>query len=126
MLAVGARNAAAFSLSPGQCHDAPQGRLLLETVGKQEHLTPLIADRAYEDDQARCTAQMLKFEPIIPPKSNRRNPWQYDKEFYKLRNEVERLFRLLQGFRRIFCRFDKLDIMYAAFIHLALVYVAVK
>ena len=32
-------------------------------------------------------------------------PWQYDKELYKRRNEIERLFHRLKGFRRIFSRF---------------------
>ena len=39
---------------------------------------------------------------------------------YRRRNEVERLFRRLKGFRRIFSRFDKLDVMFTAFIHFAL------
>ncbi|MFX5104573.1 IS5/IS1182 family transposase, partial [Acinetobacter baumannii] len=42
-------------------------------------------------------------------------------EIYKRRNEIERLFRRLKGFRRIFSRFDKLDVMFAAFIHFALI-----
>ena len=126
MLAANARTAIGFTLSAGQLHDAPQGRLLLETVGKQKITVPLLMDRAYEDDQTRYIAQMLKFDPIVPPKSNRLNPWEYDKELYKRRNEVERLFRLIQGFRRVFCRFDKLDIMYLGFIMLALVYVSIK
>jgi len=40
---------------------------------------------------------------------------------YKRRNEVERLFRRLKGFRRIFSRFEKLDVMFIAFIHFALI-----
>ena len=126
MLAANARTAVGFTLSAGQLHDAPQGRLLLETVGKQKITVPLLMDRAYEDDQTRYIAQMLKFDPVVPPKANRLNPWEYDKELYKRRNEVERLFRLIQGFRRVFCRFDKLDIIYLAFIMLALVYVSIK
>jgi hypothetical protein len=31
------------------------------------------------------------------------------------------LFRRLKGFRRIFSRFEKLDIMFTAFIHFALI-----
>ena len=57
---------------------------------------------------------------------DRKNPWDYDKELYKLRNETERLFRLIQGFRRVFCRFDKLGIMYSGFIMLALVFISIK
>ena len=126
MLAASAKKAIEFTLSAGQLHDAPQGRLLLETAGKQRTVIPLLMDRAYEDDLTRFTAQMLKFDPIVPPKSNRKNPWKYDKELYKLRNEIERLFRLIQGFRRVFCRFEKLDAMYIAFIQVALVFVAIK
>ncbi|MCL2610210.1 MAG: IS5/IS1182 family transposase, partial [Defluviitaleaceae bacterium] len=66
------------------------------------------------------------FNPIVPPKSNRINPWDYDKEIYKKRNEIERLFRILDGFRRIFVRFEKLDTMYMGFVKFALIYVAIK
>jgi transposase len=45
-----------------------------------------------------------------------------NRELYKRRNEVERLFRKLKGFRRIFTRFEKLDLMFTAFLHLALAY----
>jgi transposase len=40
---------------------------------------------------------------------------------YKRRNEIERLFRRLKGFRRIFSRFEKLDVMFTGFIHFALI-----
>ena len=45
----------------------------------------------------------------------------YDKNLYKRRNEVERLFRRLKGYRKIFSRFEKLDVMYKAFLNLALI-----
>jgi hypothetical protein len=35
--------------------------------------------------------------PVVPPKSNRVDPWRYDKALYKKRNEIERLFRRLKG-----------------------------
>jgi len=40
---------------------------------------------------------------------------------YKKCNEVERLFRRLKGFRHIFSRFEKLDIVYRFFINFALI-----
>jgi transposase len=40
---------------------------------------------------------------------------------YRRRNEIERLFRRLKGFRRIFSRFDKLDFVFIAFIYFALI-----
>jgi transposase len=48
-------------------------------------------------------------------------PWEYDREMYKRRNEVERLFRRLKGYRRIFSRLEKLDLMFLGFISFALV-----
>ena len=120
------RTAIDFIISEGQLHDAPQGRILMEAVGKLKSVIPPVMDRAFEDDFTRYIAKTLNFQPIVPPKSNRKNPWEYDKELYKRRNEIERLFRLLDGFRRVFVRFEKLDVMYIGFIKLALVYVAIK
>ena len=78
-------------------------------------------DRAYEDNQTRQLALDFGFLPVVPPKSNRRQPWPYDKALYRKRNEIERLFRRLKGFRRIFSRFEKLDVMFLGFISFALI-----
>jgi transposase len=51
----------------------------------------------------------------LPPKSNRLHPWDYDDAIYKKRNEIERLSRRLKGFRRIFSRFEKLDVLFLGF-----------
>ena len=114
MVAADARTAVAFILSRGQAHDAPEGRKLLNTLAKPAHSPAMIMDRAYQDDATRQLVLELGFVPVVPPKSNRLDPWQYDKELYRRRNEVERLFRRLKGFRRIFSRFDKLDISSSA------------
>ena len=45
---------------------------------------------------------------------------------YRKRNEIERLFRRLKGFRRIFSRFEKLDIMFLAFLNFALIVEALR
>ena len=47
--------------------------------------------------------------------------WDYDKDLYKLRNEVERLFRRLKGCQRIYTRFETLDVMFLRFLYFALV-----
>ena len=56
----------------------------------------------------------------------RAQPWQYNRVLYRRRNEVERFFRRLKRFRRIATRYDKLDIVFLAFIHLALIYDALQ
>lgn len=78
-------------------------------------------DRAYEGHATRQLAEELGDVPVVPPKHNRRTPWEYDRALYKRRNEIERLFRRLKGFRRMFSRFEKLDVMYIAFITFALI-----
>ena len=40
---------------------------------------------------------------------------------YKRRNEVERSFRRLKGYRLIFSRFEKLDVMFIGFSSFALI-----
>ena len=83
-------------------------------------------DRAYEGKPTRQLVLDLGFKPVVPPKSNRVDPWEYDRELYKRRNEVERLFRRLKGFRRIFSRFDKLDVLFLGFINFAFIVEALR
>jgi transposase len=115
-----------FSLSPGQDHDAPAGRELLRRLPPPEAPVSLIMDRAYEGDETRQLALDLGFTPVVPPRTRRRHPWSFDKALYRRRNEIERLFRRLKGFRRVFSRYDKLDVMFAAFVHFALIAEALR
>jgi transposase len=148
MVAADERTAIIFSLSGGEKHDAPEGRNLIEqlkvskfdsslTEGEKHDLptdhklteqlkVSLLMDRAYEDDKTRTLAVEVGLTPVVPPKKNRLEPWDYDKELYKRRNEVERLFRRIKGFRRVFTRYEKLDVMYLAFLTFALIVDALK
>jgi transposase len=126
MVAADARCAIAFSLTPGQAGDAPAGRALMQTLTLLPKRCRLIMDRAYEGNETRQLALDLGFIPVVPPIPRRVDPWQYSKAWYRRRNEIERLFRRLKGFRRIFSRFDKLDIMFMAFLCFALVVEALR
>ena len=122
MVAADARTAVTFALSPGNAGDAPEGRKLLKSLENQGwEGTHVIMDKAYEGNETQQLVLALEMLPVVPPKSNRLTKWEYDKELYKKRNEVERLFRRLKGFRRIFSRFDKLDVVFLFFIHFALI-----
>src|SRR6476619_6094265 len=121
MVAADARTAITFSLSPGQAHDAPEGRALLSRLGAPNRPLHLIMDRAYEGNETRQLALDLGFIPVVPPMSTRVEPWEYDRAMDRRRNEVERLFRRLKGYRRIFSRFEKLDLMFLGFISFVLV-----
>ena len=132
LVAADDRTAVIGALSPGQAGDAPQGRQLLQALGPladHERLPAdlvLVMDRAYEGDETRSLAERLGFQVVVPPRANRREPWDYDRELYKQRNEVERLFRRLKGFRRVYTRYDKLDRMFWAFVQFALIVEALK
>ena len=82
-------------------------------------------DRAYEDNETRELAVKQGFVPVVPPKRNRKNPWEYDKELYKRRNEVERYFLRIKRFRRVFTRYDKLDALYLGNLTLAMIFDAI-
>lgn len=110
-----------FSLSPGQVSDSKAGMELLLFAGNVEQGTPLLMDRAYEGDRFRDTARDLRYLPVVPPKRNRKDPWIYDETLYRKRNRIERLFRRIKEFHRIFTRYDKTDFMFMAFIVLAFI-----
>ena len=122
LVAADARTPLTFSLSPGQASDDPEGRKLLKAWGHRRppQIRYMLMDRAYEGNVMRQMVVDLGMEPIVPPKRNRMYPWEYEREMYKKCNEVEQLFRRLKGFRRIFSRFEKLDVMFAGFICFAL------
>ena len=48
------------------------------------------------------------------------------RELERRRNEIERLFRRLKGFRRIFSRFEKLDVLFLGFILFVLIVDALR
>jgi len=53
-------------------------------------------------------------------------PWKYNKKLYKGRNVVERNFRKIKQFRRVFTRYDKLDERSYAFIAIASIAIFMK
>ena len=80
------RDGVVFALSAGNRGDAPEGRALLQQLGPVDDSVYLLMDRAYEGDETRALAVELGYIPVVPPKSNRKNPWDYDKQLYKQRN----------------------------------------
>ncbi len=86
----------------------------------------MLMDKAYEGNETRQLVLDLGMIPVVRPKSNRLDPWEYNRELYKKRNEVERLFRRLKGFRRIFSRCEKLDVLFLAFTNFVLIVDALR
>jgi transposase len=120
LIAANDRFALTFSLSGGNAHDAPEGRLVLENWPAPPQGAAMIMDRANEGDETRQLVLDLGIFPVVSPKANQLIKWEYDPTIFKRRNEDERPFRRRKGYRRIFSRFEKLDVMYRAFLNFAL------
>lgn len=75
LVAADARTAITFALSPGNAHDAPEGRELLRGLGPMPEGLPMLMDRANEGDETRQLVLALGMIPVVPPKSNRVDPW---------------------------------------------------
>ena len=69
----------------------------------------------------------LGWIPVVLPRRTRLQPWEYDRLLYRRRNEVERMCLLGSWrFRRIFSRFDQLDVKFLAFLQFALIVEALR
>lgn len=79
----------------------------------------LLADKGYDGDSVRQSLLMRGILPIIPPKSNRREPIACDFRRYRDRNRIERMFGFLKHQRRIATRYDKTALSFASFLNLA-------
>lgn len=84
-----------------------------------DRIEALLADKAYDADAIRAEIAAAGVEAVIPAKSNRRIPIAHDREKYRWRNLVERLFSKLKNWRRIATRYDKTKESYLGFVALA-------
>jgi transposase len=89
-------------------------------------LTQAIMDKGYDSNRLRAQLLAEAIVPVIPPKSNRTEPLDYDTELYKFREKVERFFNNLKQFRRIATRYEKLSQTFLAFIHLVAAWILIK
>lgn len=61
----------------------------------------------FDSDDVRSSLLLKGIGPVIPPKTNRKDPPVCDFKTYKDRNRIERIFGKLKQFRRIATRYDK-------------------
>lgn len=101
-----------FLLSPGQDADVSHGEALLEGCDADE----VIADKGYDSDAFVATIEGKGAEAVIPPRSNRTTPREYDKEKYKERNLVERCINKIKNCRRVATRYDKTATSFLGFL----------
>ena len=109
-------NPTGFHLTAGQECDLDGADVLIEEIDAKI----LIADKGYDAD-ARVLDRLdaAEITPVIPPKSNRKNPRAYDKALYKARHLIENFFEKLKHYRAIATRYDKTATAFLGAIHLA-------
>ena len=106
-----------FDVTGGEVHevkgyDAP---MELHDVNPDK----LLGDKGYDSDEIRNDLMDRGIEPVIPPRSNRKTPIEYDREAYKRRNLVERCVNRLKQFRRIATRYEKTARAYLSMLSIA-------
>jgi len=104
-----------FRLMLGQYHD-----LVVETLPLIEDVDfqALLADKAFDADWLIQELNERKVKVVIPPKSNRKVPREFDKCMYKWRHLIENYFCKLKEFKSIAMRSCKTDTSFGAMIHL--------
>ena len=66
-----------------------------------------MGDKGYDSDAFAKAVEDRGAEVVIPPRSNRKTPREYDGVVYKERNKVERCINRLKPFRRVATRYEK-------------------
>jgi transposase len=115
-------NLVRFVLLPGQRHDTIGVAPLIEDI----EFAALLADKAFDVDWLRENLNERGAAAVIPPKSNRKIQYEYDKHIYRWRHLVENYFAKIKEFRGIATRYDKTDTSYAANLNLVAAIIAAK
>ena len=93
-----------FDGTSGEAHEIKGHGALMEL--HDVNPDDLLSDKGYDIAEIRDDLMDRAVEVVIPPRSNRKTPIEYDREAYKPRNLVQRCNRLKQ-FRRIATRYEK-------------------
>lgn len=89
----------------------------------------LIADKAYDSNGLRARLAKRGIMPLIPARSTSRTATHQDGRplrRYRRRWKIERTFAWLLNFRRITVRWERLDYIYGAFVHLACAFIVLR
>ena len=81
----------------------------------------LAGDKGYSSPTARGRLRRRHIRPIIPSRKDQRRQPGFDREAYRQRNKIERLFNRLKQARRIATRYEKRGVNYLAMIHIGMI-----
>ena len=95
----------AFLLTPGNAADISVAPLLVAALPTS---ALLIGDIGYDANSFRHMLLERETEVVIPRPPSRKQPFPLDREDYRQRNVIERMFGRPKDFRRFATRYDKL------------------
>ena len=99
-----------LAVTKGTVADCSLALPLIEGIEAQY----LLADRAYDTNEIIAAATELGMNPVVPPKSNRKEKRKYDRALYQLRHLVENGFLEFKQWRGIATRYAKRTASYLA------------
>lgn len=79
----------------------------------------VVGDKGYDSEAFAEFIRQRNAEVVIPSRRNAKTPREIDKNLYKDRNKVERLFGRMKHYRRIATRYDKTAVSYLSFVYVA-------
>jgi len=109
-------------LSPGKDHDVSKAPDLI----RDSEAGKVMADKAYDSNAFIDQIENQGATPVIPPRANRNEPRDYDREDYKKRNVVERFINVLKQCRRVATRYEKTARNFLGFVLFASTLVALS
>ena len=116
-----------FVLTGGERHEVTalpellnHGAVKRQGPGRPRHRPKrIVGDKGYSYRSVRRLLRQRGIRSTIPRRSDQRHGGPFDREIYRQRNRVERLFNRLKQYRRIATRYDKLASSYHAMLTIA-------
>ena len=113
-------------MTGGQAADSPHFEILFD-LGPDEPPRVAICDKGYDSKRNRTVARSRGTAPVIPQKSNAKNPQKFfPKRLYRLRARIEQLVGKLKRFKRIALRCEKTACSFASLVAFALSMILIK
>lgn len=113
----GRGRAVQVALSAGQRADV---RALAETTWPRRlRGKTVVADKGYDSDGVRAAIGRRGGRSCIPPRARRRQRVRWHRGHYRRRHRVENFFQRAKRYRRVGTRYEKRDLYFLSFVHLA-------
>lgn len=124
--AADADTAVAVDIAPGPTSDFTLAPGVLDRTLARGVVDEVVGDKGFDGDDLRGRLIDRGVQPVIPNKVNRVDPWPFDPDAYRERNQVERLFAKAKQYRRFATRYDKLRESFLGVVHLVLGFIRLR